>query len=359
MLNEWVPDPAGFDAARVSAAIAFHHAHETNWPPSMYWPNGRYVGTEAIGDRPEFAAVIGPVQPRGGPNGLILRHGRLVAEWGDTLRPDMTFSIAKSYLGILAGFAVADGLIADLDDPVRSPEPWFTGRNAGITWRHLLQQSSEWQGTLWGKPDTADHNRVVGGPAEKHTGEKGRPRVLAEPGTYFEYNDVRVNVLAACLTQRFGRALPDVLRERVMDPIGASQDWEWHGYDGAVLDGLACVSGGGHWGGGPFIGSRDLARPGQLVLQDGVWDGRRVLPDGWLRTMLAPSPCNDQYGLLWWRNGGAKPAFPSAPRDSVFALGAGRSLIWIAPGLEVVTVLRWIDRDSADGMLGAILAALA
>ena len=355
------PQAAGFDPARLADAIAFHQAHESDWPHSMYQPDGQYIGTAAIGDRPEFAAVIGPVRPRGGPNGLILRSGRLVAEWGDTARPDMTFSVAKSYLALLAGLAVADGLITDLDAAVAStvPGPWFASpHNARITWRHLLQQTSEWQGTLWGKPDAADHNRVVGGAAEKQTATKGEVRALSEPGSHFEYNDVRVNLLAACLTQRFGRPLPDVLKERVMDPIGASTEWEWHGYEGAVLDGLRCVSGGGHWGGGQFIGSRDHALMGQLVLNGGAWQGRQIVSAAWVRAMLAPSPCNDQYGLLWWLNGGAAPLFAAAPRDSVFALGAGRSLVWLAPGLDLVVVLRWIDRDGADGVFGAVMAAL-
>ena len=361
------PDPAaaGCDPARLADAIAFHHAHETDWPVSMMTPDGQYIGTAAIGDRPEFAAVIGPVKPRGGPNGIVLRHGRLAAEWGDTTRTDMTFSVAKSYLGLLAGLAHADGLIPDLDGAVGQhvPGPWFESpHNAAITWRNLLQQTSEWQGTLWGKPDTADHNRSVGGAAERHTAEKGEERRLAEPGSFYEYNDVRVNLLAACLTDRFGRALPDVLRERIMDPIGASAAWEWHGYTGSVLEpggrALRCVSGGGHWGGGQFIGSRDHARMGQLVLQDGVWAGRRVLPEGLMRPLLEPSACNDQYGMLWWLNSGAKPLFASAPADSVFALGAGRSLIWIAPSLGIVAVLRWVERDATDGLLGAIAAAI-
>jgi CubicO group peptidase (beta-lactamase class C family) len=145
-----------------------------------------------------------------------------------------------------------------------------------------------------------------------------------------------------------------------MDPIGASGDWEWHGYEGSVLApaGLRCVSGGGHWGGGQFIGSRDHALMGQLVLDGGVWEGRRVVPAEWLQTMLSPSPCNDQYGMLWWLNGGAQKLFPSAPRDSVFALGAGRSLVWIVPSLALVVVLRWIAKDGTDGMMGAVMNAL-
>ncbi len=355
---------AGFDAGRLADAIAFHRAHETSWPASMVLADGRYVGTASIGDRPEHAAVIGPVRPRGGPNGLILRHGRTVAEWGDTARADMTFSVSKSYLAILAGIARADGLITDLDAPVGDgvAGPWFaSAHNAAITWRHLLQLTSEWDGTLWGKPDSADHNRTVGDGATKND-RKGEARALAAPGSHFEYNDVRVNLFAACLTTLFRRPLGAVLRERVMDPIGASRDWEWHGYEGAAVtvEGrlVPAVSGGGHWGGGLFIGSRDHALVGALMLADGAWQGRQVLPAGWAREMTTPSPLNPQYGLFWWLNAGAAPRFPSAPADSAFALGAGTSLIWVAPSLDLVAVLRWIDGAEVDAMLGKVVAAL-
>ena len=355
---------AGFDAGRLQAAIAFHRAHETPWPASMYLPGDRYVGTADIGDRAEHAEVIGPVRPRGGPNGLILRGGRVVAEWGDTRKADMTFSIAKSYLGILAGLALADGLIPDLDRPVADDVagPWFQApQNAAITWRHLLQQTSEWSGTLWGKPDQADHNRVVGGTA-RAGGAKGEARALQQPGTLFEYNDVRVNLLAACLTDRFGRALPEVLKERVMDPIGASTDWEWHGYRDAFVEiggrAIRSVSGGGHWGGGMFIGSRDHARMGLLMLRDGLWGDRRILPAVWVRAMLTPSPRNNQYGLMWWLNAGPEVRCPRATAESVFALGAGVNVVWIAPELDLVTVARWIDRAQMDAFFGKVRQAL-
>ena len=357
------PGAAGFDAGRLEQAIQFHHDHETPWPRSMYLPGDRYVGTADIGDRPEHAEVIGPVRPRGGPNGLILRGGRVVAEWGDTRKADMTFSIAKSYLGILAGLALADGLIPDLDQSVGADgtEPWFTAPgNAAITWRHLLQQTSEWSGELWGKPDVADHNRVVGG--ERVAGAKGELRTLQQPGTLFEYNDVRVNLLAACLTRRFGRPLPDVLKERVMDPIGASADWEWHGYRNSFVEiggqPIRSVSGGGHWGGGMFIGSRDHARMGLLMLRDGLWGDRRILPAGWVRAMLTPSPRNNQYGLMWWLNAGPNVRCPSATAESVFALGAGVNVVWIAPELDLVVVARWIDRTRMDAFFGKVRAAL-
>ncbi|WP_204274001.1 hypothetical protein, partial [Stenotrophomonas maltophilia] len=64
----------------------------------------------------------------------------------------------------------------------------------------------------------------------------GQKRELRTPGSYYEYNDVRVNLLGYCLLQRFRRPLPDVLRERVMDPIGASPDWQWQGYRNSFVD---------------------------------------------------------------------------------------------------------------------------
>ena len=77
----------------------------------------------------------------------------------------MTFSVAKSFLALLAGLAVGDGLIKDLDDkagPSALDDGFASEQNKDITWRHLLTQTSEWQGTLFGKEDRIDHNRVVG-----------------------------------------------------------------------------------------------------------------------------------------------------------------------------------------------------
>src|SRR5438128_8706633 len=88
----------GMDPDGVAVAIAHHHAHETRWRPDFLTDSGRYVG---VADEPTAAGdVLGPVRPRGGPNGVILRDGHIVAEWGDTRRADMSFSIAKSYLTV-------------------------------------------------------------------------------------------------------------------------------------------------------------------------------------------------------------------------------------------------------------------
>ena len=246
------PADLGMDADGLAEAIRYHEAHETRWRPDFLTRTGRYVG---VADEPPAPDdVLGPVRPRGGPNGVILRGGVIAAAWGDTSRADMTFSVAKSYLAVLAGLAVARGLIRSIDDRVGDSavdDGFASAQNRDITWRHLLQQTSEWQGTLWDKADTIDHNRDLG-KSELGADDKGALRPLRPPGTLWEYNDVRVNRLSLSLLQCFRRPLADVLRTEIMEPVEASATWEWVSYRNAwvTLDGvrLPSVPGGSHWG---------------------------------------------------------------------------------------------------------------
>jgi CubicO group peptidase (beta-lactamase class C family) len=301
------------------------------------------------------------VRERGGPAGLVLKGGRIVAEWGDTARTDMTFSIAKSYLSVLAGVAFDDGLLRDVDDPVGKSidDPAFTGpHNGQITWRHLLQQSSEWQGEIFGKSDQVDHNRQIGPGADNS--RKGQRRELRQPGTFYEYNDVRVNVLGYALLQLFRRPLPEVLRERIMDPVGASPDWQWQGYSTSfvTINGreVQSVPGGGHWGGGLFIGARDHARFGLLIGRKGLWNGRQLVSRDWIERSLTPSPTLGNYGYLWWLARGPA-ARPGLPETAFSALGAGSNVIWVEPEQDIVAVLRWINGASTEGFIDRLLAA--
>ncbi len=275
------PAEAGFDAATLDEAVRFAAANETPWPRDL-----RAHIESGFFEPPPFNEILGPIRPRGPSNGLILRHGKQVASWGDTCQVDFTFSVAKSYLSLLAGLAVADNLIAELDDSVAATvdDGGFEGpHNGAITWRQLLQQTSEWEGSLFGKSDVIDRNRNL---AVEGKGRKGDARPLRPPGMFWEYNDVRVNRLALALLRRFRRPLPEVFAERIMRPIGASSDWRWHGYrtslveiDGRIVE---SVSGGSHWGGGIEIHAEDQARIGQLMLQRGEWGGMHVLPEAWV-----------------------------------------------------------------------------
>src|SRR5215510_8662715 len=347
------PAELGLRADGLDAAIAFHRAHESQWARDFTTASGRFIG---VADEPPDSRVLGPVKPRGDVNGVVIRHGYVAAAWGDTARVDMSFSIAKSYLSIVAGLAVAGGLIRDLDDPVREyklDDAFDSTHNREITWRHLLQQTSEWQGTLWDKPDTIDHNRDVG-KSELGAADKGTRRPLRPPGTLWEYNDVRVNRLSLSLLQLFRRPLPDMLREALMAPIGASATWEWRAYDNAWLeiDGrrMASVPGGSHWGGGLWMSARDHARFGLLHLRRGRWGEAEMLPAAWIDECRRPCPINREYGLLWWLNVGRAGAWA--------ARGAGSSLVWIDPEHALVAVVRCIDKPHIQGFLERLLDAV-
>jgi len=93
------PAEPGLAPDRLAAAIEYHRAHETRWRRDFITASGRYIGV--ADELPARGNVLGPVEPRGGPNGLVIRGGRVAAEWSDTERVDMTFSVAKRYLSVL------------------------------------------------------------------------------------------------------------------------------------------------------------------------------------------------------------------------------------------------------------------
>ena len=351
------PADLGFDAASLEDAVAFARAHETPWERDL-----EAVIRKGHFEEGKWSEIIGPTRPRGDPNGLVLRFGRIVASWGDTRRVDMTFSVAKSYLSILAGLAVADGLIGDLDQRVGESvrDGGFEGaHNGAITWRQLLQQTSEWEGTLWDKPDLVDRNRDLS--LEGRGAAKGTHRDLAPPGRFWEYNDVRVNRLSLALLRRFGRALPEIFAERIMRPIGASASWEWHGYRNSFVEiggrPIQSVSGGGHWGGGVFIHAEDQARIGLLMLRRGRWGERRLLPESWIARSTEPCAIKPDYGLLWWLNTGAA-RYQAASPESFFAVGAGGNVTWIDPATGIVAVSRWLDPAAQGGFVARVMGAL-
>lgn len=342
--------------------IDFALTHETQWPRSMYYPDGAYVGNVEWNETGPWTEIIGPVAERGGPAGVVLNRGQKVAEWGDADRPDMTFSIAKSYLSVLAGLAVKDGLIADLDEPVGATVkgPHFSSsHNAGITWRHMLQMNSEWRGEIFGKDDQVDHYRQIGVGADNS--RKGQLREVGRPGSYYEYNDVRVNALAYALLCRFDQPLPEVLRERIMDRIGASDTWRWEGYSTSWVDlgdkRVQSVTGGGHWGGGMFISAHDHAKFGLFINRNGAWGGEQILPETWMRRSLEPTPTLDKYGFLWWLNQG-RDANPKLPSTAFSALGAGGNCLWINPDDDIVAVMRWLDPAHMQAFLEKLVSAI-
>lgn len=345
------PAEAGLSAEGVAAAVAHAEAHDSPWVYNLQ----QHLETGHF-EPPPWNEIIGPTRGRGGPSGVILSGGRIVAEWGTPWRPDMTFSVTKSFISLCVGLAHDDGLVPDLDAPVRElvhDGGFASEQNAPITWRMLLQLTSEWEGELWGKPDLVDRNRDLA--TEGQNTAKGEARPLQAPGTHWEYNDVRVNRLALAALRVVGQGLPRLLRERIMDPIGASSTWEWHGYKNSWLtvrgELVQSVSGGGHWGGGMFISAYDLARAGLLLARGGVWQGRQLVSAAYLdQATRHHCPLNPSYGLLFWLNT-SRILYPDAPAHLVMMHGAGSNRVIIDRERDLVVVLRWIDGQAANGVL--------
>ena len=121
---------------------------------------------------------------------------------------------------------------------------------------------------------------------------------MQEPGTFFEYNDARINRLALSLLHVWKRPLPDVLRTEVTAPIGASQGWRWVPYANAYADvdgkRMPSVSGGTRWGGGLWISARDEARFGLLFLNKGRWKNKQIVSEAWVKEATTPSEVNKE-----------------------------------------------------------------
>lgn len=344
-------------SAQLEQAVQFAIDHETPWSREI----GERFGIHHD-DPPPWNRLLGPMHPRGPVSGTIVADGNTLISWGEPERADLTFSVAKTYLALLAGVAYDRGLLPDVDEPVCARVQGIgfeAGSNARVTWAQLLQQTSEWEGECFGVADRADRYRHVQFQGGEQAGKKGDARPLQEPGSYWEYNDVRINQLALALLHLFRRPLPEIFREAIMRPIGASDTWTWEGYDNAwiALDGrrIQSVPGGSHWGGGVSISSIDQARVGRLLLDDGACGGRQVISPEWLERMRTPCPIAPFYGYLVWLNRDAR-LFPSVPESSWFAIGAGGNFTWIEPQQRMVVVVRWIDANCADEFFGRVLA---
>ena len=308
-----------------------------------------------------YHSILGPTKKRGETNGLIIKDGYIIASWGDTKRVDMTFSVTKSYLSAVTGIAYDNKLINSEKDYV-SKYLWdktFDGnKNSRITWEHLLNQSSDWKGSLWGINDWEDR------PDTSKEIDDWRSEPQKEPGTFYKYNDVRVNVLAYSLLHVFREALPKVLKKYIMDPIGASNSWRWYGYENSWinLDGVMTqsVSGGGHNGGGIFINSEDHARFGLLFLNNGIWDGKRVISENWIKKSITPSKTNPEYGYMWWINSELGEDYKTTdwkylPTNIYYGSGFGGNKVIIIPDENMVIVGRWFGSQTESTFIKMIL----
>lgn len=356
--GEWAkksPAELGLDPAKLQEAIDYAKSHETS--RAMDFSDQEKTFGTLLGSVPNIRAHT---------NGVIIYKGYVVGEWGDNTWADPTYSVAKSMLSTVAGVAVRDGVIKNLDDAVGATVKdggYDSPGNSVITWRNHLNQESEWEGTMFTKPDTFIGHEAFG------DGEM-KPRERRKPGTYYEYNDVRINRFSMSLLRAFNKSVPDVFREQVMDPIGASNTWRWIPYHNSWVDmpdhrRLLSVSGGTRWGGGVWINAMDMARFGYLWLRGGKWGEKQIVPPAYVKAALTPSKVanSPDYGFLWWLNTrqdnakcGKDPSnrragcsnYPGMPPTAFGANGAGSNTILISPDHDLVIVWRWHAGNIAE-----------
>jgi len=345
------PDQLGMNANRFAEAVRFVQEAENPQPRDLAVAHFLSWRNEPM-DTP-----VGPFTTRGEVSGLVIRNGYVVAEWGDTKAVEMTFSVTKSFLSSTVGLIWDRGYIPNLHAPVGAlvrTGHFDSEHNSRITWDHLLRQTSDWEGTLWSKPDWVDR------PGQDLAAHMNRTRNA--PGTVYTYNDVRVNLLAWAALNVVRRPLPDILREHLMEPIGASPTWRWHGYETSwvELDGrrIQSVSGGGHWGGGMFISAEDLARFGYLTLRQGQWKDRQILSREWSAMAETPGPASQTYGFMNFFLNTTGRSIPGAPTTAFTHRGAGNNIIYVDRENDLVIVMRWVRGNAINEFIGKVLGAV-
>jgi CubicO group peptidase (beta-lactamase class C family) len=287
----------------------------------------------------EAFAEPGPLPSRRTRAVVVVHDGRIVGErYAPGYGPESPlpgWSMTKSVVNALVGVLAREGRLA-LDAPLRVPEWSGPGDpRGGITLRQALQMSdglrfSEHYGNplgdvlwmLFGTPDAAGF-------------AAGKP-LAAPPGTAWSYSSGTTNIIARALRHTVGGDDADYLlfpRRALFVPLGMAS---------AVMEPDAA---------GDFVGSsfmfataRDWARFGQLYLQDGVWDGRRILPEGWVAFSVTPAPAapGGVYGAHFWLRLGRGTYAPSGdvglPADAYHAVGHEGQIMTIVPSRRLVVV---------------------
>jgi CubicO group peptidase (beta-lactamase class C family) len=169
-----------------------------------------------------------------------------------------------------------------------------------------------------------------------------------------------VNVLAYSLLQVWRKPLPVVLKEQIMDRIGASTTWRWYGYDNSFVnvDGvmMQSVSGGGHFGGGLFINTLDQARFGLLFLRKGKWKNDQLISERWINAARQPSGANKEYGFMWWLN--EQNRFNGLSKNVYYANGFGGNFIVIDNEHDLVIVTRWLEPSRLGDFVKLVIGSV-
>jgi CubicO group peptidase (beta-lactamase class C family) len=265
------------------------------------------------------------------------------------------FSVTKSVLSILIGIAIGDGLIADVDQPLRALLPKHREAMSGDTTKVTLRDLMTMSGGF--------NNEFPGGFVWEEYAKPGRSFVNVllerrqefEPGKVFWYSDVSAHLVAAVLAAALERAdgdrprtVLDYAREKLFDPLGISTS---PAYSQALPDPFLTtefVTAGFGWGTDPNgiqlggfglrLSAPDMLKIGELYRRDGVWNGQQIVPAAWIQQCTSPATFetkigdpDDEYGLLWWIIG-------EPTKAGYYAAGFGGQRIVVLPKSRAVII---------------------
>jgi len=218
---------------------------------------------------------------------LVMRGGKVLAEYRSSTAPSgpiPLMSVTQSVVGLAIGLLVREGKLASLDTPVHQYFPeWRQGRKQQVTVRMLMNHTSG----LQNEPNPEDEIY----PAKDVVQLALSAELATAPGEEFNYNNKAVNLLTAVVGKAAGMPVDRYLQQSLFEPLGI-QPGEWA--RDAAGNPLGMV--------GLAMSAADLAKLGQLVLDEGQWQGKEMIPAEFVRQMLSPQRDCAECGLLWWRS---------------------------------------------------------
>lgn len=336
-------------------------------PAGLAWPtSGWETGVLPPESKAEVDALVAEAMGKGvgdlmgQTRGLvIIWRGRLVAEaYAENFGPDtkqISWSMAKSITQAMVGRAVQLGLIEDIDAPMPSPFKADDTRRE-ITWRQWMNAvDGQDYHEIDGSPELTKNDVVqlmYGDGRFDAVGYIGRAFPLVHvPGTYWNYSTPAFHLIGRALQSEIETAQPggttridwapgereqqaaSWFRENVFAPLGMKTIIEFD-TRGTYLGGSLV-----------WASARDFAKFGYLYLRDGLWDGQRLLPEGWVDFARSPGPAanTNVYGAGWWIIPAKGPLThpqnaDSEPRDAFHAGGHEGQTIWVVPSRDLVIV---------------------
>lgn len=358
LVNDQTPETVAVRPLRLSSGQAYSGLHTNELPNhSCHFEVAKFNRLDSV---LEWAFAEPELKHQRRTRAVVILHdGKIVAErYAPGFNQDMPlpgWSMAKSVFNALVGILVGQGKL-DLDAPVYAPE-WrnMNDPRRVITLKQLMQMTSGLEFTEKSRNPVYDLTKMLLSLPDSAAYAASKP-LIAKPGTHWHYASGSTNIISRLMRTVLGEEEYKLFpRKALFEPLGM---------DSALFETDAS---------GTFVGSsflyataRDWAKFGQLYCQDGIWQGKRILPEGWVGYSSTPSTAERQYGAHFWLQTHpqqSKAEFEKPlPTDAFHAMGYEGQYVSIIPSQQLVVVRLGLTRKSSvwrqDHFLHRIIAAL-